>query len=81
MDATTGVLREPEMVMGHPTFHAPYNIPLDEAVNTAHGALSQAQRDLHWEDEDLTDEHQRLQLWAIMLTETMVTEMVAAWAW
>jgi hypothetical protein len=81
MDAATGVVREPEMVMGHPMFHASDDIPLDEAVNTVHRALSQAQPVLHWEDEDLTDERRCLQLWATMLKETMVTERVVAWAW
>jgi hypothetical protein len=40
MDVTTGVVGEPEMVMGHPTFHALDDIPLDEVVSTVHRALS-----------------------------------------
>jgi hypothetical protein len=33
---------------------------------------------LHQEDEDLVDEHRRLQLWVAMLKETMTTERAAA---
>jgi hypothetical protein len=42
VDAAANVVRVPEMVMGHLTFHAQDDIPLDEAVNMAHRALSQA---------------------------------------
>jgi hypothetical protein len=76
-DATTVVVREPEVVMGHPTFHAPDDIPLDEAMSMARRALSQVQRVLRWDDEDLTDERRCLQLWATMLKETMTTERAA----
>jgi hypothetical protein len=31
----------PEVIMGHPTFHAPGDVSLDEAVSTALRALSQ----------------------------------------
>jgi hypothetical protein len=51
-----------------------------EAVSTAHHALSQAYHVLHREDEDLADEHCRLQLWASMLKRTTVSERAAAWA-
>jgi hypothetical protein len=40
VDTTAGVVGELEVVMGDPTFHAPDDIPLDEAVNTPHRALS-----------------------------------------
>jgi hypothetical protein len=42
MDTAANVVGEPEVVMGHPAFHATDDIPLDEAVSTAHRALSQA---------------------------------------
>jgi hypothetical protein len=64
--------------MGHPSCHAPGDISLDGAVSTALRALSQVQRALHREDEDLADERWRLQLWATMLKETTVTERAAA---
>jgi hypothetical protein len=80
VDATTEVVGELEVVMGHPTFHAPDDISLDEAVSMAHRALSQAQRVLHREDEDLTDEQRCLQLWATMLKETTATEKAVEWA-
>jgi hypothetical protein len=51
---------ESEVIMGHPTFYALDDIPLDDAMSMAHRALSQAQRVLHWEDEGLIDERQRL---------------------
>jgi hypothetical protein len=41
MDAVVGVVGEPKVVMGHPTFHAPGDVPLDEVVGMAHPALSQ----------------------------------------
>jgi hypothetical protein len=43
-------------------------------VSTAHQALSNAQRVLHHEDEDLADERHHLQLWASMLKRTTVSE-------
>jgi hypothetical protein len=55
-DATASVVGELEVVMGHPTFHVPDDIPLNEAVSTAHRALSQAQCVLCQEDDDLIDE-------------------------
>jgi hypothetical protein len=70
---------ESEVIMGHPTFYALDDIPLDDAMSMAHRALSQAQRVLHWEDEGLIDERQRLQLWATMLKDTTTAERVA-WA-
>jgi hypothetical protein len=35
-DATVSAVGEPKVVMGHPTFHAPGGVPLDEAVGMAH---------------------------------------------
>jgi hypothetical protein len=67
-----------EVVMGHPTPYAPGDISVGEAVSTAHQALSQAQRVLHREGEDLADERRRLQLWASMLKRTTVSERAAA---
>jgi hypothetical protein len=64
--------------MGHATCHAPGDISLDGAVSMAFRALSQVQRALRWKDADLADERQRLQLWAIMIKETTVTERAAA---
>jgi hypothetical protein len=69
---------ETEVVMGHPTYHAPGDVSLDGAVSTALRALSQVQRVLRQEDGDLTDERQRLQLWASMLMETTAIERVEA---
>jgi hypothetical protein len=34
--ATSSVVGEPEVVMGHPTFHVLDDIPLDEAVSMTH---------------------------------------------
>jgi hypothetical protein len=53
-----------EVVLGHST---PSDISMSEALSTAHQALSQAQRVLRREGEDLADERHRLQLWASML--------------
>jgi hypothetical protein len=77
-DAAADAVGGLEVVMGHPSCHAPGDISLDGAVSTAFRALSQVQRALRWKDADLTDERQRLQLWAIMIKETTVTERVAA---
>jgi hypothetical protein len=66
-----------EVVLGHPTPYVPNNIPLGEAVSTTHRALSQVQRVLHREGEDLADERHRLQLWANMLKRMTVFERVA----
>jgi hypothetical protein len=67
-----------EVVLGHPSPYASGNISVGEAVNTAHQALSQAQRILHRKGEDLADECRRLQLWASMLKRTMMSERKAA---
>jgi hypothetical protein len=77
-DAAADVVGESEVVMGHPTYHAPGDISLDGAVSTILMALSQVQRVLHREDGDLADERRRLQLWATMLKETTVTERAEA---
>jgi hypothetical protein len=69
-----------EVVLGHPTPYAPDDISLGEAVSTAHQALSQVQRVLHHEGEDLADEHWCLQLWASMLKRMTVSKRVVAWA-
>jgi hypothetical protein len=78
-DAAADAVGEPEVVMGHPTSHAPGDIFLDGVVSTALRALSQVQCVLHREDGDLTDERRCLQLWASLLKETMVTERAEAW--
>jgi hypothetical protein len=67
-----------EVVLGHPTPYALDDISLGEAVSTAHQALSQVQRVLHHEGEDLADERRCLQLWASMLKRTTVSKRVAA---
>jgi hypothetical protein len=77
-DTAADAVGEPEVVMGHPTCHAPCDISLDGTVSTALRALSQVQRVLHQEDGDLVDERRRLQLWATMLKETTVTERAEA---
>jgi hypothetical protein len=77
-DAAADAVGETEVVMGHPTYHAPGDISLDGAMSTALRALSQVQRVLRWEDGDLADERRRLQLWASMLKETSVTERAEA---
>jgi hypothetical protein len=59
-DAATDAVGETEVVMGHPTYHAPGDISLDGAVSMALRALSQVQRVLRREDGDLTDERRRL---------------------
>jgi hypothetical protein len=53
---------------------------MNEAVSTAHQALSQAQHVLHREGEDLIDERRHLQLWASMLKQTMMFERAVVWA-
>jgi hypothetical protein len=73
-----GVAVRPEVIMGHPTFYVSDDISLDEAVSTAHRALSQVQRVLRREDEGLTNESRRLQLWATMLKEMTVFERATA---
>jgi hypothetical protein len=77
-DTAADAVGETEVVMGHPTYHAPSDISLDGAVSTALRALSQVQRVLRREDGDLADERRRLQLWASMLKETTVTERAEA---
>jgi hypothetical protein len=77
-DAGADAAGETEVVMGHPTYHAPGDVSLDGAVSTALRALSQVQRVLRREDGDLADERQRLQLWASMLRETTATERAEA---
>jgi hypothetical protein len=67
-----------EVVLGHPTPYTPGDISVGEAMSTAHQALSQAQRVLHREGEDLADEHHCLQLWASMLKRTTMFERAAA---
>jgi hypothetical protein len=67
-----------EVVLGHPTPYAPDDIPLGEAMSTAHRALSQVQRVLRREGEDLADERRCLHLWASMLKRTTVFERVVA---
>jgi hypothetical protein len=69
-----------EVVLGHPTPYALYNISLGEVVSTAHRALSQLQCVLHLEGEDLADERRCLYLWASMLKRTIVSERAATWA-
>jgi hypothetical protein len=59
-DAATDAVGELEVVMGHPTCHAPGDISLDGAVSTALRPLSQVQRVLRREDGDLVDECRRL---------------------
>jgi hypothetical protein len=78
-DAAADAVGETEVVMGHPTYHAPGDISLDGAVSTTLRALSQVQRVLCREDGDLADERRRLHLWASMLKETTVTERAEAW--
>jgi hypothetical protein len=53
--------------LGAPPLYTPSDISVSEALSTAHQALSQAQRVLCREGEDLTVERHRLQLWASML--------------
>jgi hypothetical protein len=69
-----------EVVLGHPTPYVSGDISVGEAMSTAHQALSQAQRIMHHEGEDLADERQRLQLWASLLKKTTVSEREKAWA-
>jgi hypothetical protein len=69
-----------EVVLGHLTLYAPGDISVSEVMSTAHQALSQAQRMLHREGEDLANERCRLQLWATMLKWTTMSGRAAAWA-
>jgi hypothetical protein len=69
-----------EMVLGHLTLYAPGDISVSEVVSTTHQALSQAQRMLHREGEDLANERCRLQLWATMLKRMTMSGRAAAWA-
>jgi hypothetical protein len=69
-----------EVVLGHPTHYTLGDISVGEAVSTAHQALSQAQRVLRREGENLTDEHHHLQLWESMLKRMKVSEREAVWA-
>jgi hypothetical protein len=64
--------QEMEVVLGHPPLYAPSDISVSEAVSTAHQALSEAQRVLRREGEDLADEHRCLQQWANMLKQKMM---------
>jgi hypothetical protein len=59
-DAAADAVGGLKVVMGHPTCHAPGDISLDGAVSTTLRALSQVQRALRREDEDLADERRRL---------------------
>jgi hypothetical protein len=77
-DVAADAVGEMEVVMGHPTYHAPGDISLDGAVSTALRALSQVRHVLRREDGDLADEHWHLLLWASMLKETTVTERAEA---
>jgi hypothetical protein len=77
-DAVADAVEETEVVMGHPTYHAPDDISLDGVVSTTLRALSQVQRVLRREDGDLADERQCLQLWASMHKETTATERAEA---
>jgi hypothetical protein len=70
-----------EVVLGHPTPYTPGDISVGEAVSMAHQALSQVQRVLHHEGEDLADERRCLQLWGSMLKTITVSERAAARAW
>jgi hypothetical protein len=70
-----------EVALGHPPLHAPGDISMSEAVSTAHQELSQAQRVLRREGEDLADERRSLQLWASMLKRTTMSERATARAW
>jgi hypothetical protein len=67
-----------EVVLGHPSPYAPGIISMGEVVSTAHQALSQAQRVLHREGEDLADERRCLQLWASMFKRTTMSERAVA---
>jgi hypothetical protein len=66
------------VVLGHPTPYAPGDISVSEAVSAAHQALSQAQRVLHREGEDLADQRHHLRLWASMLKRTTMSERAVA---
>jgi hypothetical protein len=69
-----------EVVLVHPTPYTAGDISLGEAMSMAHQALSQVQRVLHREGEDLADKRRCLQLWATLLKRTTVSKRAAAWA-
>jgi hypothetical protein len=47
---------EPEVILGHPTLRAPEDVSLNEAMGTAHWALTQVQNVLHRESGGIVDE-------------------------
>jgi hypothetical protein len=63
---------------GASPLYTPDDIPLYEAMSTAHWALSQVQCVLRREGEGLADKRRHLQLWATILKETTVSERAAA---
>jgi hypothetical protein len=71
-------VEEPRVILGHPTLRAPRDVFLDEAMGTAHMALTQAQNVLHWESGGIIDERRRLLLWASKLKEPIMAERARA---
>jgi hypothetical protein len=51
---------EPEVILEHPMLMAPGDVSLDEAMGTAHWALTRAQNVLHRESGGIIDERWRL---------------------
>jgi hypothetical protein len=51
---------EPKVILEHPMLMAPGDVSLDEAMGTAHWALTQAQNVLHRESGGIIDERWRL---------------------
>jgi hypothetical protein len=77
-DATTNIMGEPEVILGHPSLITPRNISLDEEMGMAHWAITQVQGVLHREHGSIDKEHQLLLLWASLLKEQTTSERARA---
>jgi hypothetical protein len=67
-------MEEPGVILGHSTFRAPRDVSLDEAMDTAHWMLTQAQNVLHRESGGIIDERRHLLLWTSILKERTMSE-------
>jgi hypothetical protein len=63
------VVVEPRLILGHPTFRAPGDVSLDEAMGTTRWAPTQVQNMLRWESGGIVDEWRCFLLWASMLKD------------
>jgi hypothetical protein len=72
------VVEEPGVILGHPMLRALGVVSLDEAMGTAHWALTLAQNVLRQESGSIIDERRCLLLWASMLKEWTMAERARA---